>query len=88
LAIFDQIEAADERIAAGKPARQDLCGPLSDDHAGRHGVAGCHARHDGSIRDAKVVDAVDFEVAIHHRHGVLPHFGAGCLMPQTKRSGT
>src|SRR5262245_16056312 len=63
----------------------DLCCTLSDDHTGSHGIAGCHAWHDGSIRDAKVVDAVYFEVAIHHTHGVAPHLGRGCLMPKAKR---
>src|SRR5262249_7751272 len=47
---------------------QHLCCTLTDDYAGSHGVAGCHAWHDRSIRDAKIVDAVDFEVAIHHTH--------------------
>src|SRR5262249_17833359 len=48
-------------------------------------IAGCHAWHDRSIRDAKVVDAVDFEVAIDHTHAVPPHLGCGCLMPKAKR---
>src|SRR5262249_18252816 len=62
----------------------DLCCALSDDHTGCHGIAGGHARHDRSIRDAKVVDAVDFEEAIHHTHGVLAHLGGGRLMPKAK----
>src|SRR5262245_39871496 len=64
---------------------QHVCCTLTDDHAGSHGVAGCHAWHDRSIGDAKIVDAVDFEVAIHHTHSVPPHFGRGCLMPKAKR---
>src|SRR5215467_12970509 len=64
---------------------QHVCCTLTDDHAGSHGVAGCHAWHDRSIRDAKIVDAVDFEVAIHHTHGLPPHFARGCLMPKAKR---
>src|SRR5499425_774667 len=63
----------------------DLCCTLSDDHTGSHGISGCHAWHDRSVRDAKVVDAVDFEVAIDHTHGVPPHLGGGCLMPKAKR---
>src|SRR5262249_8563658 len=43
-----------------------------------------YARHDRSIRDAKVVDAIDFEEAIHHTPGVLAHLGGGRLMPKAK----
>src|SRR5215467_9716820 len=64
---------------------QDLCCPLPDNDAGRHSVAGGHAWHHGPIGDAKVVDAVDFEVAIHYTRSVLPHFGRGCLVPKAKR---
>src|SRR6516164_9971085 len=64
---------------------QSVCGALSDNHAGSHGVAGCHARHDGSIRDTKVLDAIHPETTIDHRHRVAPHFGGGCLMPKAKR---
>src|SRR5262245_44251648 len=63
----------------------DLCRPLTDDHTGSHGIAGCHAWHDRSIRNAKVLDPVNFEITIHHRHFVSPHFGGGCLMPKAKR---
>src|SRR5215467_4611988 len=56
---------------------QDVCCTLTADYAGSHGVAGCHAWHDRSIRDAKTVDAVDFKVAMHHTHGLPPHFGRG-----------
>src|SRR5262249_24146169 len=63
----------------------DLCCTLSDDHTGSHGITGGHAWHDRSIRDAKVVDAVDLEVAIDHTHVVPPHLGGGCLMPEAKR---
>src|SRR5215831_2658191 len=37
---------------------QGIYGALADEHAGSHGVAGGHARHDRSICDAKVVDAI------------------------------
>src|SRR5215813_9637806 len=66
-------------------APYELCCTLSDNHAGRHRVAGCHARHDGSIRDAKVLEAMHPEMAIDHRHRVAPHFCGGCLMPKAKR---
>src|SRR5215467_6486447 len=66
-------------------APYDLCCTLSDNHAGRHRVAGCHARHDGSIRDAKVLDAIHPEITVYHGHFVTPHFGRGCLMPKAKR---
>src|SRR5262249_54674385 len=35
--------------------------------------------------DAKVVDAVDFQVAVNDGHRVTPHPGGGCLMPKAKR---
>src|SRR5215813_6734655 len=62
-----------------------LCRTLTDDHTGSHGIAGCHAWHDRSIRNAKVLDAVNLEITIHHRHLVTPHFGGGCLMQKAKR---
>src|SRR5262245_52427331 len=64
----------------------DLCRALANDHTRRHGVAGRHAWHDRSIRDAKIVEAVDFEIAIHHTHPMPPHFCRGCLMPKAKRA--
>jgi hypothetical protein len=36
----------------------DLCGTLADDDAGRHGVAGGHARHDRPIGDTQVFDSI------------------------------
>src|SRR5215470_648037 len=62
----------------------DLCCTLSDDHTRSHSIAGGHPWHDRSIRDAKVVDAEDFEAAIYHRYGVLAHLGGGRLMPKAK----
>src|SRR5215831_18720129 len=66
-------------------APYDLCCTLTDDHTGSHGVTGCHAWHDRSVRNAEVVDAVNFEITIYHGHFVTPHFGGGCLMPKAKR---
>src|SRR6516225_4860647 len=66
-------------------APYDLCCTLTDDHTGSHSVAGCHARHDGSLRDAKVLDAIHPEMTIDHRQRVTPHFGGGCLMPKAER---
>src|SRR5215469_13734423 len=63
----------------------DLCCTLADDYARSHSVAGCHAWHDRSIRDAKSVDAIDFEGTIHHTHVVPPHLSGGRLMPEAKR---
>src|SRR5215468_6680347 len=63
----------------------DLCRTLSDDHTRRHSIARGHAWHDRSIGDAKVVDAVDLEEAIHHGHFVTPHLGGGRLMPKAER---
>jgi hypothetical protein len=36
---------------------------------GSHGVAGRHARHDGSIGNPQVFDSIDFEVGVYDRHG-------------------
>jgi hypothetical protein len=36
-----------------------LPGTLANDDTRRHCVAGCDARHDGPIRNAKVVDSID-----------------------------
>src|SRR5260370_17353120 len=58
-----------------------LTGTLADNHAGRHGVAGSDARHDGSVSDTKVLDSVDFEATVHYRHWVSAHLGSTGLMP-------
>jgi hypothetical protein len=42
----------------------DLCCTLTDDHTGSHSIAGCYAWHDRSVRNAKVVDAVNVEIAV------------------------
>src|SRR5262249_37027774 len=47
-------------------------------------IAGGHPWHDRSVRNAKIVDAVDFEEAIHHTHGVAAHLGGGRLVPKAK----
>ena len=41
--------------------------------AGRVGVAGGQRRHDGGVGDAKPVDAVHLQFAVHHGHGVGAH---------------
>src|SRR5215510_2002121 len=64
---------------------QHLSSTLANDHAGGHRVADCHAWHDRAVSNAKSLDSIDFERAIHHTHGVPPHFGRGCLMPKAKR---
>src|SRR5262245_19450501 len=63
----------------------DLCCTRSDDHAGRHRVTSCYPWHSRCISDAKVVDAVDLQVAVNDGHRVTPHPGGGCLMPKAKR---
>jgi hypothetical protein len=45
---------------------QDLCGTLADDDAGSHGVAGGDVGHDGAVRDAKVVDAINLEIVVYN----------------------
>jgi hypothetical protein len=63
---------------------QHLCGTLADDDAGSHGVAGRYARHNRPIRDAKVVDSVDFEIAVNHGHWISAHLGSAGLVPVTQ----
>jgi hypothetical protein len=60
---------------------QNLSGTLANDDAWRHRVAGCDARHNGSVSDTKIVDPMDLERAVHHRHRVVSHLGSTCLMP-------
>src|SRR5262249_35419030 len=60
---------------------QHLSGALANDDAGGHRVASCHTRHNGSICDAKSLDSIDFERAIHHGHRVSAHLRGTGLMP-------
>src|SRR6266404_924818 len=60
---------------------QDLSGALANDDARRHRVAGCDARHDRTVSDTKIIDAMDLERAVHHRHRIVSHLGSTCLMP-------
>jgi hypothetical protein len=60
---------------------QNLSGTLANDDARRHGVAGCDARHNGAVSDAKIIDPVDLEGAVDHRHRVVSHLGRTCLVP-------
>ena len=53
---------------------ENLCRTLADDHARGQSVAGRYSRHNRSIRDAKVVDPVHSQIAVHHRHGSPPIF--------------
>jgi hypothetical protein len=41
---------------------QDLSGTLANDHTGSHGIAGGHARHDGSIGNTPVFDSIDLRL--------------------------
>src|SRR6266850_6520964 len=60
---------------------QHFCGALANDDARRHRVAGCGARHDGTVSDPKIIDPMDLERAVHYRHRVVSHLGRTCLMP-------
>src|SRR5216683_7075653 len=62
---------------------QNLSGTLANYDARRHRVAGCDARHNGTVSDTKIVNPVDLEGAVHHRHRVMPHLGSTCLVPIT-----
>ncbi len=63
---------------------QYLAGTLADDDAGSHCVAGCHARHDGTIRDAKIVYSIDLEVTVHDGHGIASHLSGARLMGESR----
>src|SRR5258708_37669015 len=63
---------------------QHLSCTLADNNAGRHRVASCHARHDGTVRYAKVVDSIDLEIAVYNRHGIASHLGRTRLMVVSK----
>ena len=56
-------------------------GALPNDDAECHGVARCRARHNRSIRDTKIVDAIDLEIAVNDRHCIASHLGRTRLMP-------
>ena len=60
---------------------QNLAGPFANDDARSHGVTRGHARHDGPICDAEVLDSIDLKLGIYNGHGVAPHLcGAGLLV--------
>src|SRR5215471_6097105 len=59
---------------------QHFSGAFTDDHAGRHGVSSCHARHDGPVSNTEVIDSIDLESAIDNRHGIASHLGSTGLM--------
>jgi len=46
---------------------------LTDDHTGRHCIAGGDARHDRAVGYAQIVDAVNLEPAVDHRHFIAAH---------------
>ena len=55
-------------------------GPFPYNYAGRHGVAGCYARHDRSVGDTKPFDSINLEVTINNGHRIAPYFGGTGLM--------
>ena len=60
---------------------QNLPGTLANYNARRHRVAGCDAWHDGTVSDTKIIDPMDLERAVHHRHRIVSHLGSTRLMP-------
>ena len=58
----------------------DLSSALAYDDAWRHGIAGCHAWHDRTVRYAKIVDSIDLEIAIYDRHRIATHLGGASLV--------
>jgi hypothetical protein len=44
---------------------QNLASALANDNAGRHGITGNDARHDRSVRDPQLIDAVNPETVVH-----------------------
>jgi hypothetical protein len=71
----------DFRTSSAVVDLQHFRGTLANDDARRHRVAGCDARHDGTVRDAKMIDPMDLQGTIYHRHRVVSHLGGACLMP-------
>src|SRR5262245_7373080 len=65
---------------------EDFCRPFTNNHTWRHRIAGCHARHDGSIGDTKAIDAVNLQLSIDYRHRITAHFGGAGLMPVRTKS--
>src|SRR5439155_7324365 len=63
---------------------EDFCRAFTNDHARGHRVARCHAWHDGAVGDPKVVDPIDFQVAINHRHGVSAHLRCTGFVPEAR----
>src|SRR5215469_5395264 len=58
-----------------------FCSAFANNDAGSHGAASCQAWHDRAIRNTKVVDSIDPEIAINYRHSVTAHLGGAGIMP-------
>src|SRR5262245_45575443 len=59
---------------------------LANDDTASLDVSGDYAGHYRSVCDAKTVDSINSEPAIHDGHGVASHFGGRGLMPITYNS--
>jgi hypothetical protein len=55
---------------------------LTNDHAGRHGIASRHARQNGSVRDPQAINAVDLQSTVDHRRRIAAHSCGTALMPE------
>src|SRR5260370_42531123 len=54
---------------------------LANNDAWSHCVTSCHARHNRSVSDAEIIDAVDPESAVDNRQRILPHLCGAGLVP-------
>ena len=50
---------------------QNLSGTLANDDAWRHRVAGCDARHNGTVSDTKIIGPMDLERAVQPMAGLM-----------------
>ena len=60
------VEARQKKRSHAMSGLQHLCRALADDNTWRHRVAGCDARHNGTVSDTKMIDPMDLERAVHH----------------------
>jgi len=54
---------------------------LADHDTGSHRVASCDSRHDGTVRNTELLNAINSELPINDRHRILPHLACAGLMP-------
>ena len=65
---------------------QDLGSKLADDDARSHRVSGDDPWHDGPIGDPQILDPVNSQLVIHHRHWIAAHFRRTGLVPHGRNA--